>query len=169
MYTTHTGDTPEVPGPGEQGALHCRELQDLLFKRPLLSRAGDIADFPKHRNRGRDLDKMRRQRDMCQMKEQEKITARELNETEISNMPDREFKVMVIKITTVFEKGMENLTETLNKEIENINQSEMKNSITEIKNTLHGRNSRLEEAEEWISDLEDRVMESNQAEQRTDK
>ena len=35
---------------------------------------------------------------MSQMKEQDKITARELNEMEISNMPDREFKVMVIKI-----------------------------------------------------------------------
>ena len=41
----------------------------------------------------------------------------------------------------------------------------MKNSITEIKNTLEGVNSRLEEAKEWISNLEDRVTESNQAEQ----
>ena len=36
----------------------------------------------------------------------------------------------------------------------------MKNSITEIKNTLDGINIRLEEAEEWISDLEDRGMEN---------
>ena len=33
---------------------------------------------------------------MSQMKEQDKVTARELNKTGISNMPDREFKVMVI-------------------------------------------------------------------------
>ena len=39
------------------------------------------------------------------------------------------------------------------------------NTVIEIKNTLDGINSRLEEAEEWIGDLEDRVMESNQAEQ----
>ena len=32
------------------------------------------------------------------MKEQVKITPRELNEIEISNMPDRKFKVMFIKI-----------------------------------------------------------------------
>ena len=39
------------------------------------------------------------------MKEQDKITAREQNETEISNMPDREFKAMVIKIFTGLEKS----------------------------------------------------------------
>ena len=61
---------------------------------------------------------------------------------------------------------MEYLSETLNKEIENIkkNQSEMKNSTIEVKDTLDGVNSRQEEAEKWISNLEHRVMESNQAE-----
>ena len=32
-------------------------------------------------------------------------TARELNEIEISNMPDREFNIMVIKIPNGFEKS----------------------------------------------------------------
>ena len=43
------------------------------------------------------------------------------------------------------------------------------NSITEIKNTLDGINSRLEEVEEGISDLGTRVVESNQAEQEREK
>ena len=43
------------------------------------------------------------------------------------------------------------------------------NSITVKNNTLEGINSRLEDAEEQISDLEDRVMESNQAEQQKGK
>ena len=38
------------------------------------------------------------------MKERDKITAKELNETEISNMPDKEFQVMVIKILTELKK-----------------------------------------------------------------
>lgn len=38
----------------------------------------------------------------------------------------------------------------------------MKSSVTDIKNILEGINSRLENAEEWISDQEDRVMDSNQ-------
>ena len=41
---------------------------------------------------------MRRQRSMSQIKEQDKITLRDLNEVEINNMPDRELKVMIIKI-----------------------------------------------------------------------
>ena len=41
---------------------------------------------------------------MYQMKEQDKIIARELIETEISNMPARVFKVMVINILTGLEK-----------------------------------------------------------------
>ena len=35
----------------------------------------------------------------------------------------------------------------------------MNNTITERKNTLEGINSRITEAEEWISDLEDRMVE----------
>ena len=35
-----------------------------------------------------------------------------------------------------------------------------------MRNTFDGMNSRLEEAEEWIIDLKDRVMECNQAEQK---
>ena len=46
-------------------------------------------------------------------------------------------------------------------------QSEM-NIINEIKNILDGIN-RLGEAEKLISDLEDIVMESNQAEERREK
>ena len=34
----------------------------------------------------------------------------------------------------------------------------MNNTITEMKNTLEGNNSRITEAEEWISDLEDRMV-----------
>ena len=58
---------------------------------------------------------------------------------------------------------MDDLSETLYKEREKVrkNQSEMKNSV---KNILDGINSRLEEAEQ-ISNLKDRIMESNQAEQ----
>lgn len=37
------------------------------------------------------------------MRQQDKITAKELNETEISNMLDKEFKVIVIKIITRLE------------------------------------------------------------------
>lgn len=38
-----------------------------------------------------------------------------------------------------------------------------------MKNKLEGINARLEDAEEWISDQEDRVMGSNQAEEQKEK
>ena len=40
----------------------------------------------------------------------------------------------------------------------------MKSEINEIRNTRDATNSGLEEAEERINDLEDKVMESNEAE-----
>ena len=40
----------------------------------------------------------------------------------------------------------------------------MSNTITEVKNTLEGSNSRITEAEEWIIDLEDRMVEYTDAE-----
>ena len=45
----------------------------------------------------------------------------------------------------------------------------MKNTITEVKNTLKGINSRLNVTEEWISELEDRVVEITAAEQKKKK
>ena len=39
----------------------------------------------------------------------------------------------------------------------------MNKTISEIKNTQEGTNSRITEAEEWISDLEDRMIEINAA------
>ena len=44
--------------------------------------------------------------------------------------------------------------------------SKVKNTITEMKNTLEGINSRITEAEEWISDLEERMVEIAVSEQR---
>ena len=45
----------------------------------------------------------------------------------------------------------------------------MNNKITEIKNTLEGISSRITEAEEWISDLEDRMLEFTAVEQNLKK
>ena len=45
----------------------------------------------------------------------------------------------------------------------------MKNRINEIKNSLKGINSRITEAEEWISDLEDIIVEITATEQNKEK
>ena len=84
-----------------------------------------------------------RQRNMSQMKEQDKLTAGDVSETEMSNIPDREFKVMMIKILTGVQKRLEDTSETLDKEIKKTNVSEMKTMINEIKDTIDGINCRL--------------------------
>ena len=45
----------------------------------------------------------------------------------------------------------------------------MNNTITEMKNTLEGINSRITEAEKCISDLEDRMGETTVTEQNKEK
>ena len=45
----------------------------------------------------------------------------------------------------------------------------MNNTINEIKNSLEGINSRITEAEERISDLEDKIVEINTAEHDKEK
>ena len=45
----------------------------------------------------------------------------------------------------------------------------MNKAINEIKNTLEGTNSRITEAEDWISEVEDRMVEINEAERKKEK
>ena len=51
------------------------------------------------------------------------------------------------------------------KHLEEIKES-MNNAITEIKSTLEGTNSRITEAEERISEVENRGVEINEAERK---
>ena len=86
-----------------------------------------------------------KQRSMAQMKKQIKTPEKELNEMEISNLSDAEFKTLVIRM-------LKELSEDLNS-IKKIH-SETKDTLTEIKNNLQGNNSRVDEAENQINDME---------------
>ena len=46
---------------------------------------------------------------------------------------------------------------------------ELRNKQTEMNNTLEGINSRITKGEEWINDLEDRMVEITVAEQNIQK
>ena len=66
---------------------------------------------------------------------------------------------------------MEKMQESINKDLEELKNkhTETKNTITEIKNTLEGINSRLSKTEEWISQLEDKMVEITSEEQNEAK
>ena len=63
------------------------------------------------------------------------------------------------------------MQETFNKDLEELKSKRtmMNNTINEIKNSLEGVSSRITEAEEWISDLEDKMVEITTAEQNKEK
>ena len=86
---------------------------------------------------------MRQQKNMFQMKEQDKTSETELNEVETGNLPHREFKVMIAKMTKELWRRMDeerNNLEVFIKELENTKkcQTEMKDIITEMKTILEG-------------------------------
>ena len=77
---------------------------------------------------------------MFRMKEQDK-TPEELSEEEIGNLPNRELKVMIIKMIKELRRRLDEQIEKLGvfkRNIEHIknNQTEMKSTISEMKNIL---------------------------------
>ena len=50
---------------------------------------------------------MKRQRAMYQMKEQGKTPEKQLNEVEIGNLPEKEFRIMIVKMIQDLGKRLE--------------------------------------------------------------
>ena len=105
------------------------------------------------------------------MKEQGKNPPDETNEEEIGSLPKKEFRIMIVKMIQNLGKRMEKIIETFNKDLEELKskQTMMNNTVNEIKNSLEGSNNRINEAEEWTSDLEDKIVEITTTEQNKDK
>ena len=93
---------------------------------------------------------MKRQINTTQMKEQTRNTEVQINEEEIGKLPEKEFRIMLVKMIKNFENKMEKMKESIKKDLEELKnkQTETNNIITEIKNTLEAINSRISEAEE---------------------
>ena len=91
---------------------------------------------------------MKRQRNLAQMKEQTRNTGVQINEEERGKLPEKEFRIMIVKMIKNFENKMEKMQESTNKDLEELNNkhTEANNTITEI--TLEGINSRISQAEE---------------------
>ena len=61
---------------------------------------------------------------------------------------------MIVKMIKNLENKTEKMQESINKDLEELKNKHTNNTITEIKNTLEGFNSRISEAKEGISELE---------------
>ena len=72
---------------------------------------------------------------MLQMKEQGKNLQDQINEDEIGNQPEKEFRVMIVKMIQNLRNRMEKIQETFNKDLEELKskQTVMNNTITKLK------------------------------------
>ena len=74
---------------------------------------------------------MKRQRKTTQMKEQTRNTEVLINEEEIGKLPEKEFRIMIIKMIKNLANKMEKMQESINKDLE-----ELKNEHTETTQLL---------------------------------
>ena len=83
------------------------------------------------------------------MKEQTRSTEVQTNVEEIGKLPEKYFRIMIVKRIKSLENKMEKMQESINKDLEELkNKHTVKNNtITEIKNTLEGLKIRISEAE----------------------
>ena len=82
------------------------------------------------------------------MKENMRNTEVQINEEETGKLPEKQFRIMIVKMIKNLENKMEKMQESINKDIEELKNKHMNNTITEIKNTLEGNKSKISEAEE---------------------
>ena len=93
---------------------------------------------------------MKRQRNTMQIREQTRNTEVQINKEDIGKLPEKELRIMIVKMTKNLENGMEKMQESINKDLEKLKNKHMEtnNIIIEIKNTLEGISTRLSEGEE---------------------
>ena len=69
---------------------------------------------PKHSN----INKMKRQRNTQQVKEHDKCPPNQTKEEEIGNLPDKEFRIMIVKMIQNLENNVESQINSLKTRIE---------------------------------------------------
>ena len=130
-WTTLGGQKPK----GRKNSTFFKEKIQLSWK----PGKGDL----RHNN----LKILKRQRNTAQMKEQTRNTEIQINEEEIGKLPEKEFIIMIVKMIKTLGNKMEKMQESFNKDLEELKNkhTETNNTITEIKNTREGINSRISE------------------------
>ena len=74
---------------------------------------------------------MKRQSYTTQMKKQTRNMEIQINEEETGKLPEKEFRIMIVKMTKNRENKMEKMQESINKNLE-----ELKTKHTETNNTI---------------------------------
>ena len=77
----------------------------------------------------------------------------QINEKEMGKLPGKEFRILIVKMIKNLENKMKKMQKSINTDLEELKNkhTDTNNTITEIKSTLEGINSRISEAEERSS------------------
>ena len=95
---------------------------------------------------------MKRQRNTTQMKEQARNTEVQINEEEIGKLPEKEFRIMIVKMIKNLENRMEKMQELINKDLE-----ELKNKHTETTQLLKIKILQKESIAEYLKQKNESV------------
>ena len=89
-------------------------------------------DHPKHSS----INKMKRERNTQEAKEQDKCPPNQTKEKEIGNLPDKEFRIMILKMIQNLENKLELQINTLETRIEKM-QERFNKDLEEIKKRVN--------------------------------
>lgn len=126
---------------------------------------------------------LKNQANMTPPKEINTAPIKDPKEMEIYILPDKEFKIIILKeqnemnrdrLLNKIRKTMNKQNEKFSKIVETIKRNqteilELKNTMTEMKNSTESFNHRLNHPEERISELKDRSFEISQLEKQKEK
>ena len=113
---------------------------------------------------------MKKLRNHSQVKQQENSPEAINSETDLCSLTDIEFKREIGKILKELREDMNSNADSSRKDLENIRRSQEKleNSFAEMQAEVKAVNSRMNNAEEQISDGEDRITEITQSQQQSE-
>ena len=87
------------------------------------------------------------------------LTARDLIITDIRKISEIEFKTIIIRILTGLENSIEGTRESLTTKLKELrNRPKIKNAVTDKQYGMDAVTMRMDEAEEQINDIEDKIM-----------
>ena len=139
--------------------------KEQLLPKTTPSRLREIGIFPNtYRQTQRDRQNEKMEEYVPNQRTWQIPRKKDLNEMEISNLRNKEFKIMIITMLTDLRRRMEE-----HRQIYRKYKKESNRNYTKLKNTLEGFNSRMDEIQAQISELKDKAMENTQTEQQTEK
>ena len=101
-----------------------------------IKRTPQTARIQKGHSKCSNINKMKKQRNTQQVKEQDKCPPNQTKEEEIENLPDKEFRIMIVKIIQNLEIKMESQINSLETRIEKM-QERFNKDLEEIKESIY--------------------------------